>query len=203
MPFIAKHIKTGKLVAMDSDQTLHQVRLNYQKGDFCCPECGRTLFPRGGKRLAHWFHQARRDDSVNCPLLGKRESLLHMTAKRDVKHWLEERYQDDQKEVSIVYEHRFASAGSHGRIADVAVLYPSGWHRAIEIQVSDIEQEDLRKRTEDYTNAGIDVTWFFGRDVYTKEHVADFAAKYLSEVCLLDWSEREENWEVISRPESA
>lgn len=195
MPFVAKHVNTGDLVTLESNEQLTHIRLTTKPGDYCCPFCDRTMFPRSGKTLPHWYHQPRPSGETGCAHERQPEGRLHLLAKRRIKKFLEKEYAAQEAQVAIVYEHRFANAGENGRIADVAVLFPNGYHRAIEVQISPISVEDLRQRTRDYTSACIDVTWFFAADIFDNK-LQRFAATELPEIVLINWEESS-RWQVL------
>ncbi|WP_409013227.1 competence protein CoiA family protein [Chryseobacterium sp. JUb7] len=54
------------------------------------------------------------------------------------------------------------------RIIDIAMVFPSGWVVAHELQLAGITTEHLEKRTNDYRELGIDTFWWFGKSADTK-----------------------------------
>lgn len=63
----------------------------------------------------------------------------------------------------IVIEYPIPQIGEHGRIADVAALYPNGYVLIYECQLASITTNELERRTNDYEEAGFDVEWWFGK----------------------------------------
>jgi competence protein CoiA len=53
------------------------------------------------------------------------------------------------------------------RVADLLVTFPTGWQVVHEVQLASTTTEDLQRRTNDYTPAGIDVTWWLGKSADT------------------------------------
>lgn len=62
----------------------------------------------------------------------------------------------------VFLEYPLPEAGQHGRIADVAVVFPSGYVLVYECQLASISVEEISQRTTDYANAGVEVVWFLG-----------------------------------------
>lgn len=136
----------------------HEIRLKYKPDDLTCPFCGGQVFPRD--RQGFILHFVHRTDCTSS--LGYHpESPEHLQGKMLLRNYLKhqlKRFSD----VSVYLEYPIPNAGDHGRIADVAAVFPFGWILVYECQISPITHDEIKKRTEDYRNAGADVIWFLG-----------------------------------------
>lgn len=156
MPFVAEQISTGKRICTLDFKHHLELRRQYQKGDMRCPHCqGAVHLVFAQSKRLFWRHNRL---SPTCPI-GGRETAIHLITKQS----LVARIAQDSRSagVSFEIEHRFPDVGQNGRIADVAVFYENGDITAYEIQISKISVDDLKNRTEDYKNQGIEVVWIF------------------------------------------
>jgi Competence protein len=89
------------------------------------------------------------------------ESLEHFAGKLALAEYLKAEL-SEQSDVEVIIEYPIPEAGEHGRIADVAAVFPSGWVLVYECQLAAITPELLEQRTKDYASVGADVLWFLG-----------------------------------------
>lgn len=87
------------------------------------------------------------------------ESPAHRDAKRYLATHLREWFKE-YANVPIAYEVPIREVK---RVADLLVTFPTGWQVVHEVQLASTTTEDLQRRTNDYTLAGIDVTWWLGK----------------------------------------
>jgi competence CoiA-like predicted nuclease len=121
-----------------------------------CPHCEQGVIPKLGM-LKVW-HFAHRPNSQYCITQNEPdynpETLEHIAMKRELMTWAKTHY--PHSIVSI--EHQLKAIG---RIADVYVDEEE-YQLAIECQWSPISIDDLKRRTESYLEAGIEVLWVLG-----------------------------------------
>jgi competence protein CoiA len=159
LPFIATHKETGERVNI-----LHykNPRSEFCKGDLMCVYCGEDFYIRGSEfsnYRTHFVHSSK--EECDYLLNYHPESPEHLFFKEHLFNHLSIEF-EEYTTCTMALEYRISVAGKHGRIADVAVLFPNGWIVCHEIQLAPISIEELNHRTEDYRDAGADVVWWFG-----------------------------------------
>jgi competence protein CoiA len=160
MPFIARSKSSGKRVNILEHQN---PRESLVKDDLVCPLCSKPLIIRAGfVRIAHFAHK----QECTSDYQSQPETQEHLLAKQylaaEIKNiWKE--YSSASVELEYVVE-------ECKRVADLAMIFPSGWIVAHKIQLSAITTEELNERTKDYTDAGIDVVWWLGKSADTKDN---------------------------------
>ena len=134
--------------------------LQIDKNRLVCKLCGGRVSIKHGLRIAkHFFHlSACTSDFEKHP-----ESLEHNLGKELIAEHVKKNW-EEYSSVEIVYEYQFPEIK---RIADVAMIFPSGWIVVHEIQLASITNEHLKKRTEDYNSIGIDCFWWLGKSADT------------------------------------
>lgn len=131
-------------------------RESIDKSRLCCKFCdGKMSVRQGLTRCNHFYHlTACTSDFERHP-----ESIQHNFGKQLIAEHVK-KYWDEFSKVKIIYEYPLPEIN---RIADVAMIFPSGWVVVHEIQLSSITSENLQKRTNDYQSIGIDTFWWLGK----------------------------------------
>lgn len=130
---------------------------------YSCPGCRGSLVLRRGKVMCpHFAHKSLGD----CHFFSENESEQHLR----LKALLYEGLSNHGQEVQI--ERIFPDLG---QIADVFV----GDHLALEVQCSRLPQDRLRERTQSYQEAGIEVRWLLGRELWLKERLSHLQRDFL------------------------
>lgn len=148
--------------------SLNGARVEAESADrglgYSCPGChSEVSLKRGAIKTPHFAHKAR----PSCGYASG-ESAVHMAAKLAVLRAARQR----GLRAEVEY---YVSTLSGDRRADVMVWSPSGQRIAIEVQHSSISLDDIYRRSESYTSAGIAVIWLPILDV-----------KMLNNACLTD-----------------
>ncbi|MBR9871485.1 MAG: hypothetical protein GYB26_10125 [Gammaproteobacteria bacterium] len=165
MPFTAIEKETGKRINI-----LHydNPRRDLKKGSLQCRHCGEDFYIRGSEFSSprtHFVHFSKEDCEQSQ--LCHPESPEHLFFKEYLYNHLAKEFQE-YTTCTLALEYRIPEAGAHGRVADVAALFPNGWIVCHEIQLAAISTEELTQRTEDYRSAGADVIWWFGGNADTE-----------------------------------
>jgi competence protein CoiA len=162
MPFVALHKETKKRIDIT---TINNPRQVLKAGDCICQLCEKPMIIKAGEVLqAHFAHQS------SCPsseYSSQPESPEHRAAKKYLAEHLVEEF-PEYEGATIEYEVPIPEVR---RIADLLATWPNGHRKALEVQLSAITIEHLRKRTEDYERAGINVVWWLGKSAFTKTNV--------------------------------
>jgi competence CoiA-like predicted nuclease len=159
MPFIAKSIKTGRRFDISEVEKPHEL----DKNDIICPLCSEVMIVRAGPiRVHHFAHKSLCSSNYN----SQPESQEHLLAKRYLSKeisniWSE--YSTARIELEYIIE-------ECKRVADIAVIFPTGWIVAHEIQLSPITINELNERTKDYLSASVDVVWWLGNQADTESN---------------------------------
>lgn len=164
----------------------HEIRCKYPLGSLTCPWCGGVVFPRDRMDfLLHFVHKTE----CTATIEHHPESLEHLLGKEFLAKRLSSELQQTPliKDCSIEIEYPVFSAGKHGRVADVAAIYPSGYLLIYECQLSPITTNELEQRTHDYKTAGGDTVWFFGLESATSQ-VTDWAIAHQGFVDVFDFT---------------
>lgn len=157
MPFIARRKGTDERIDITALQQPCEV---LKAGEYVCQICGAELTIRAGLIHQHHFVHVTpcSDEYQSHP-----ESPTHREAKRFLATHLQEQFQE-YSGTSITYEVPIAEVM---RIADLLATFPTGWRVAHEVQLASITTQQLQERTNDYSQAGIDVVWWLGKSANT------------------------------------
>ena len=135
-----------------------QPKLDLKSVDICCPYCESGFsIVMGEKVSAHFRHRSVCTNPIAQEYFSG-ETQEHRRAKALVKELFVRElraYTTASPELEVYVEEA-------GRIADLLVEYPFGYMQAIEVQLSRVTEENIRKRTEAYISHGIDVLWLLG-----------------------------------------
>ncbi|BCB43569.1 hypothetical protein C4C99_RS21540 [Vibrio parahaemolyticus] len=164
MPFIGHDTINDKRVNI---LNYEDPRAIFKRGQIVCRYCKEELVIRGNSRISvpkiHFMHLSNecKGEYKHHP-----ESPEHLFFKellsRDLAKDLDE-YSNARVELECPVE-------SIKRIIDVAFIFPNGWVVAHEVQLSAITPNELEERTNDYRKAGIDVTWWLGKQANTQKN---------------------------------
>lgn len=145
-------VKDTESVLFSLNLTPQQLR-DYPKGSLLCPECATIMFPRF--RAGYINHFVHTVSDKPCSIKGNNESIEHLMLKRDVWEQCQKAYPDCEVRI----EYPLIQDKKVVRVADVMVLFPSGYGLAFEIQLSKIPLKDFQDRTYSYHEHGYDVQW--------------------------------------------
>ncbi|BAD79270.1 putative glutathione peroxidase [Synechococcus elongatus PCC 6301] len=168
MPFKAKD-QQGSIVLATDFKSVLEIRKNFPKGRLFCPFCQTLMFPRKRQNTSlHFVH------THPCTTVMEHhpESPEHLQGKLEISKYFQEVYKGmiDAQEAFIEIEHPISEAGKNGRIADVAVVFSTGYRIIGECQLAKIEAADIYQRTQDYYSISADVLWFLGGAADTPEN---------------------------------
>jgi competence CoiA-like predicted nuclease len=162
MPLTANCQDNIRICTLDFKDA-HEIKSKYNKGSLTCPFCKQIVHPRAREGyVPHFVH-----NSV-CPtkLEHHPESREHLLGKEALFKHLKEQVKNYEVEVQIEYP--LPEAGEHGRIADVAAIYKTGYVLIYECQLAAITTDKLEQRTIDYEREGCEVIWWFGKAADTE-----------------------------------
>ena len=206
MTLTAIHKVTGTRIIAECNGG---IRRDYDVGDqLVCPVSGLPVFPRRGhvrgnnsRVRQHFVVKAPAGDEtwptnvVFDPELGRKnngvfrvggESWEHMESKALVVELL-------RKEIGphaeIVFEKRIQIRPDRYRIADVAVIYPSGLVEVHEVQLASITQSEMQERTDDYAEAGCPAQWWLGKSTADRYELRDYLRSIQGGFYLLEFEE--------------
>lgn len=162
MSLVAKLASTKERVYAPDFKSGHEIRSKYRHGDLTCgcPDCGALVFPRDRKGFAlHFVHQRNCESQFNYHPV----SPEHERGKELIRELFTAELAD-YSDVKVEFELPVKEAN---RIADVAIVYPTGYLLIGECQLASITTTELEARTNDYESAGADVIWWLGKDADT------------------------------------
>jgi len=164
----AKYLDTGETIDITK---LENPRTQIDKSRLGCKFCsGKMSIRQGLLRARHFYHlSACTSDFARHPESAEHNIGKELIAKHVKEFWKE------YSEVNIDYEYPISEIK---RIADIAMIFPSGWIVVHEIQLASITNEQLQKRTEDYNSIGIDTFWWLGKSAKTPENQKWCIEKY-------------------------
>lgn len=158
MPLRALYLPTNEdILASDFTSSL-EIKKQYQKEGIVCPFCKTQMTPTKRKNSILYF---RHNQKCSNQMEYHPESYQHLLGKTILAKHLKNELAGIS-DVEVIVEYPIREAGEHGRIADVAAIFPTGFIIVYECQLASITTEMLEKRTKDYEKAGVDVTWFLG-----------------------------------------
>ena len=153
-----------------------------RKEPYSCPGCqGVVLLRHGQVMCPHFAHKSLQD----CQFFSENESAQHLSLKATLYQSL------DNHGERVCIEKILPELG---QIADLFV----GDSLALEIQCSRLSQQRLRERTCAYHQAGYEVRWLLGEELWLNGRLTDlqrdflyFTAKIGFHLWELDWKREE------------
>ena len=153
-----------------------------RKESYSCPGCqGVVLLKHGQVMCPHFAHKSLQD----CQFFSENESAQHLSLKAALYKSLV----NHGEKVSIE-----KVLSEMGQIADLFV----GDSLALEVQCSRLSQQRLRERTCAYHQAGYEVRWLLGEELWLNGRLTDlqrdflyFTAKIGFHLWELDWKREE------------
>ncbi|NQM12805.1 competence protein CoiA [Streptococcus suis] len=152
------------LVALDEDGQVFNVLENpAPQGRYSCPGCGGLVRYKSGKVLrSHFAHVTLRD----CYYFSENESAQHLSLKSCLYRWL----------VNTERVELEKCLPELGQIADLFV----NDRLVLEVQCSSLPISRLQLRTQAYREAGYQVLWLLGKDLWLKERLINLHKQFLS-----------------------
>ena len=150
---------------IDTEEELNITKFKYprikiEKKRLVCKFCNGSVSIRHGLvRAKHFYHL----QPCTCDFERHPQSAEHNLGKELVSNHVKEFWKEFSK-VQVHYEYALPDIK---RIADIAMIFPSGWVVIHEIQLSSITNEQLQNRTNDYNSLGADVIWWLGKSADT------------------------------------
>lgn len=136
---------------------------NPNKGNYRCPACdGAVRLKRGKIVRPHFSHVSLKD----CQYHWENESIQHLQLKAHLYRWL-------QKEEPVELEKPLPQIG---QVADLLV----GGRLALEVQCSPLSIDRLRERSVSYRQAGFQVLWLLGKNLWLKDRLTKLQKQFLS-----------------------
>ena len=153
-----------------------------RKESYSCPGCqGVVLLRHGQVMCPHFAHKSLQD----CQFFSENESAQHLSLKAALYKSLVNHGEKVSIE-KVLFE--------MGQIADLFV----GDSLALEVQCSRLSQQRLRERTCAYHQAGYEVRWLLGEELWLNGRLTDlqrdflyFTAKIGFHLWELDWKKEE------------
>ena len=153
-----------------------------RKEPYSCPGCQGVVLLRHGQVLCpHFAHKSLQD----CQFFSENESAQHLSLKAALYKSLVNHGEKVSIE-KVLFE--------MGQIADLFV----GDSLALEVQCSRLSQQRLRERTCAYHQAGYEVRWLLGEELWLNGRLTDlqrdflyFTAKIGFHLWELDWKREE------------
>lgn len=154
----AKYIDTNEELDITKIDNPREV---IDKKRLCCKFCnGQLSIKQGLLRAKHFFHVNKcTSDFERHP-----ESPQHNLGKEIIANHIKTNW-EEYGSAEIKFEYILSEIK---RIADIAMIFPSGWIVVHEIQLASITTEHLEKRTNDYRRLGIDTIWWLGKSADSK-----------------------------------
>lgn len=153
-----------------------------RKESYSCPGCqGVVLLRHGQVMCPHFAHKSLQD----CQFFSENESAQHLSLKAALYKSLVNHGEKVRIEKVL---------SEMGQIADLFV----GDSLALEVQCSRLSQQRLRERTCAYHQAGYEVRWLLGEELWLNGRLTDlqrdflyFTAKIGFHLWELDWKREE------------
>ncbi len=135
---------------------------NLEGDDFYCPQCSSPVRYRSGKVMRpHFAHLSRKE----CQFFTENESVQHLSLKSELYSWLAiaekvelEKYLPEMNQ-----------------LADLLV----NKRLALEVQCSSLSISRLQERTRAYHEAGFQVLWLLGKDLWLKDRLTKLHYQFL------------------------
>ncbi|MBF0778052.1 competence protein CoiA [Streptococcus cuniculi] len=129
---------------------------------FFCPGCGSPVRLRKGQVIrSHFAHVSLK----NCQYFSENESAQHLQLKTGLYQWA-------LKHSEAELEKRLPEIE---QIADILI----GKKLALEVQCSSLAMERLQERTRSYQQAGYQVLWLLGEDLWLKTRLTNLQKQFL------------------------
>ena len=161
MPFTARFADTNEVIcALDYE---HKLAILQAIGDRQLkspyPDCQEPVFVVSSslKSRLHFRHRK----PVQTAYATHPESMEHRLGKLEIAKFFKAEMDRHNYGGRIVFEYPIES---RKRIADVAVIYEDGHIQIGECQLAAITPEDIQQRSVDYSEQGMDVVWFLGKE---------------------------------------
>ena len=209
MTITAVHKVTGTRIVIRPDQNLRE---DYPEWDqLQCPVTGLPVFPVrsharnsvGGPIKVRSYFRVKSpagqptwpddvvfDDEYGIERKGARffkgESWEHLEGKAFVASQLQ---QMTGPTATVEFEHILKLPDGRRRIADIAVVFPSGFVEVHEIQLSPISVDELEARTDDYASLGLPVQWWIGKSNTDRHDIRDWLRQLQGGFYVLDFEE--------------
>lgn len=209
MTITAVHKVTGTRITVRPDQNL---RDDYPEWDqLQCPITGLPVFPvrsharsgvSGPIKVRSYFRIKAPSDQSTWPVdvifdpeygierkgirFFKGESWEHLEGKAFVASQLQSMLGPT---ATVEFEHVVKLPDGRRRIADIAVIFPSGYTEVHEIQLSPISVEELNARTDDYASVGIPAQWWIGKSNTDRHDIRDCLRQLQGGFYVLDFEE--------------
>ncbi|MGT2711158.1 competence protein CoiA [Streptococcus oriscaviae] len=152
------------LVAMnEKKQIINLLENTAPQGSFCCPGCGGAVRLKKRKIMRpHFAHISLKD----CAYYSENESDQHLMLKSSLYSWLNAH---DEVELEKCLP-------DLGQVADLLVN-----HRlALEVQCSSLSISRLQARTKSYQEAGVQVLWLLGKELWLGKRLTKLQEQFLS-----------------------
>ncbi|NQN50128.1 competence protein CoiA [Streptococcus suis] len=136
---------------------------NLEGDDFYCPQCSSPVRYRSGKVMRpHFAHVSRRQ----CQFFTENESVQHLSLKSELYSWLviAEKVELEKYLPEL------------NQLADLLV----NKRLALEVQCSSLSISRLQERTRAYHEAGFQVLWLLGKELWLKERLTNLHKQFLS-----------------------
>ncbi|NQJ71555.1 competence protein CoiA [Streptococcus suis] len=131
--------------------------------DFYCPQCSSPVRYRSGKIMRpHFAHLSRKE----CPFFTENESTQHLSLKSELYSWL----------VGVEQVELEKYLPELNQLADLLV----NKRLALEVQCSSLSISRLQERTRAYHEAGFQVLWLLGKELWLKERLTKLHKQFLS-----------------------
>ena len=167
MRFVGVDKASGRRVRITDIPNL----LAVQDGDYLCPVCDDSFALMIGEGHKPYFaHLNGIECNVHEYFDWHPRTEAHHQAKNLIADFIWEvmsPYTITYREVDVPIPMEWRSKG---RVADVMLSWHAGYRVVFEIQLEPIKVEELKARTQDYLQDGIDVFWWLGDAARTKEN---------------------------------
>ncbi len=137
--------------------------INLGDDDYYCPRCSSPVRYRSGKVMRpHFAHVSRKQ----CRFFTENESAQHLSLKSELYSWLAGVEQVELEKYLPEINQQ----------ADLLV----NKRLALEVQCSSLSTSRLQERTQAYREAGYQVLWLLGKDLWLKERLTNLHKQFLS-----------------------
>lgn len=185
-----------------------------------CPECGDTMYPRGGQKRARHFYHVKNHSGNSCSTTSTGESATHAMCVALAVAALKKQFKTQAKRygAEITLDVSDSGSGNKTRQADALLQFKEenpyfGKGLIIEVQHRHHEK-DIKSTTHDYLYNGYSVAWLSSRefgqekldysvvnDTFVKENgggysVRDYSAKQFID-CESYYYGGEHNWGTV------
>ncbi|HEL2384236.1 TPA: competence protein CoiA [Streptococcus suis] len=135
---------------------------NLKGDDFYCPQCSSPVRYRSGKVMRpHFAHLSRKE----CQFFTENESAQHLSLKSELYSWL----------IGVEQVELEKYLPEMNQLADLLV----NKRLALEVQCSSLPISRLQERTRAYHEAGFQVLWLLGKDLWLKDRLTKLHYQFL------------------------